>query len=51
MMMLKCDNYVRIQLVLSRVALLTLPTCLGQSTPIVLMALLGSVLWDVTRMS
>ena len=50
-MMLKCDDHVKIRLVLSRVAPLTLPTCLGQSALMVLMPLLGSVLWDVTRMS
>jgi len=47
----QCGNHVRMWLVLPWVALLTLPICLGQSLLMVLMALLGSFLWDETQMS
>ena len=47
----QCGNYVRMWLVLPWVALLTLPICLGQSLLMVLMAFLGSFLWDETQMS
>ena len=45
---IKCADHVRIRLVQPLVALLTFATYLGRSMLMVLMALLGSVLWDIT---
>ena len=45
-MIFKCADHVRIRLVQPLVALLTFTTYLGWSMLMVLMALLGSVLWD-----
>jgi len=48
-----CDDtqrgdHFRVRLAQLLVALLTLLICLGRSTPMVLMGLLGSVLWGIT---
>ena len=51
MVILNCDDYVRVQLVLLSVVLLPLPFYLGRSMLMALMVLLRSNLWDVTRMS
>jgi len=51
MVILNYDDYVSVRLVLLSVILLPLPIYLGRSMLMVLMALLGSNLWDVTRMS
>ena len=51
MVILNCDDYVRVQLVLLSVVLLPLPFYLGRSMLMALMVLLRRNLWDVTRMS
>lgn len=48
MVILKCDDYIRVRLVLLVATPLTFLVCLSWFMPIALMALFGSVLWDVT---
>ena len=51
MVILNCDDYVKVRLVLLVVVLLPLLVYIGRSMLMALMTLLGSILWDVTRMS
>ena len=51
MTILKCDDHFRAQLAQLLVALLTFRTCLGWSTPTVLIGLLRSTLLGITLMS
>ena len=51
MVILNCDDYVSVRLVLLVVVLLPLPVYIGRSMLMAPMTLLGSILWNVTRMS
>ena len=46
-----CDDYVRVQLALLLVVLLTLLVYLGRSLTMALLALLRSIQWGITQMS
>ena len=48
MVILNCDDYVKVRLVLLVVVLLPLLVYIGRSMLMALMTLLGSILWDVT---